>query len=146
MGKTKIDTRNLEGIEVNEIPIEEFEVLGESTCRFQSSAKVSVGDTILLKALYAGPMPDESGGTGRGKKREANAWRRGMVPFLTTVQTVEDDEHVRARSRIVVHVQTVMSDDQRSFREHVGTGPRAIDTQYEYQGLKIRYRRRLICN
>ncbi|MCC6156538.1 MAG: hypothetical protein IT350_00680 [Deltaproteobacteria bacterium] len=146
MGKTKIDTRNLEGIEVKEISIEEFEVLGDSTCRFRSSADVSVGDTILVKALYTGPMPDDIGASGRRRKRDANVWRRGMVPFLTTVKTVEDDGHARARSRVVVHVQTVMSDDHHSFREHVSAGPRPEGTQYEYQGFFIRYRRRGACN
>lgn len=142
MGKTKIDTRNLEGIEVKEIPVEEFEVLGDSTCSFRSSADVAVGDTILLKALYAGPMPEDTGTVGRRRKRDANVWRRGMVPFLTTVKIVEDGGHARSTSRVVVHVQTVMSDDRRSFHEHVCAGPRLDDTQYEYQGLKIRYRRR----
>lgn len=144
MGKTKIDTGNLEGIEVKEIPVEEFEVLGDSTCRFRSSADVHVGDTILLKALYAGPMPE--GPSGSRRRRDANAWRRGMIPFLTTVETVEGDGQSRAKPRVVVHVQTVMSDDHQSFREHVSAGPRPTDTQYEYQGLFIRYRRRLTCN
>ena len=113
MGATKMNTKSLNGITVNEIAVESFKLLQKEVCKFVAGENLSAGDTILLKASFKNQCEAEDGECADGEDARV-MYRRRVVPFVTRVRNVIFNEP-NGRRLVTADIENITASDRKFF-------------------------------